>query len=132
LAHHFRILQTPDLLPQNQINTTHNTNTTNDASMRPTTIPLLLFALLTPLALLSTTWLYLLYPYLHSCAFPDPTAPFRLLALGDPQLEGDSSLPDPHARVFKSLEFFVQYPICLLPAREMGCIEGRCWRRETG
>jgi hypothetical protein len=76
--------------------------------MRPTTIPLLLFALLTPLALLSTTWLYLLYPYLHSCAFPDPTAPFRLLALGDPQLEGDSSLPDPHARVFKSLEFFVQ------------------------
>jgi hypothetical protein len=76
--------------------------------MRPTTIPLLLFSLLTPLALLSTTWLYLLYPYLHSCAFPNPTAPFRLLALGDPQLEGDSSLPDPNARVFSSLEYVIQ------------------------
>ncbi|KAI9785611.1 MAG: hypothetical protein M1816_000358 [Peltula sp. TS41687] len=65
----------------------------------------------------STLYLYL-YPLFHACAFPSPTcsgqkglvgneqqdtsahagpslgkAPFRLLALGDPQLEGDSSLP---------------------------------------
>ena len=50
----------------------------------------------------STLWLYALYPRLHGCHFPTPpstlsdgrqNAPFRLLALGDPQLEGDSSLP---------------------------------------
>lgn len=65
----------------------------------------------------STLYLYL-YPLFQACAFPPPTfsgkngfvgttqrdkstqagpllgrAPFRLLALGDPQLEGDSSLP---------------------------------------
>ncbi|KAI9712969.1 MAG: hypothetical protein M1812_006716 [Candelaria pacifica] len=51
-----------------------------------------------------TTYLYL-YPAFHGCAFPSQQpapasstrsnvsgAPFRLLALGDPQLEGDSSL----------------------------------------
>jgi hypothetical protein len=66
--------------------------------------------LLAPLAILSTTWLYL-YPLLHGCTFPVPPtqshAPFRLLALGDPQLEGDSSLPNPNAPVFPSLEYFV-------------------------
>ncbi|CAO2649731.1 Nn.00g010230.m01.CDS01 [Neocucurbitaria sp. VM-36] len=69
-----------------------------------------------PVALISTAWLYL-YPVLHrGCAFPTPpttnahaTAPFRLLALGDPQLEGDSSLPDPNARVFASVEFLVPH-----------------------
>jgi hypothetical protein len=76
--------------------------------MHPSHITLLLALFLTPLALLSTTWLYLLYPYLHSCAFPNANAPFRLLALGDPQLEGDSSLPDPNARVFGSLEYVIQ------------------------
>ena len=70
-------------------------------------------------ALLSTTYLYL-YPIFHGCAFSSTTgsprdgfrqavalhrgrvhsndssiAPFRLLVLADPQLEGDSSLPDP-------------------------------------
>src|SRR5690242_6112572 len=69
--------------------------------------------LLVPVALVGTTWLYL-YPVLHGCAFPQPNktslplessrAPFRLLALGDPQLEGDSSLPDPSAPVFPSLQ----------------------------
>lgn len=69
--------------------------------------------LLLPVALLGTTWLYL-YPLFHGCAFPQPSntslpllasqAPFRLLALGDPQLEGDSSLPDPNAPIFPSLE----------------------------
>ncbi|KAF1930622.1 uncharacterized protein M421DRAFT_59020 [Didymella exigua CBS 183.55] len=71
-----------------------------------------LSALLLPVALLGTTWLYL-YPLFHGCAFPlprdtslpllDARAPFRLLALGDPQLEGDSSLPDPDAPLFPSL-----------------------------
>ncbi len=75
------------------------------------------------LATLSTVYLYL-YPLFHSCSFPTPSpsscpgfrndtitdheslaedignirkplAPFRLLVLADPQLEGDSSLPDP-------------------------------------
>lgn len=70
-------------------------------------------------AITSTTWLYL-YPVFKGCAFPSTTesnydgftdtialhggslhehaqsrAPFRLLVLADPQLEGDSSLPDP-------------------------------------
>ncbi|KAF2622427.1 hypothetical protein BU25DRAFT_212552 [Macroventuria anomochaeta] len=69
--------------------------------------------LLLPVAFLGTTWLYL-YPLFHGCTFPQPNntslpllssqAPFRLLALGDPQLEGDSSLPDPNAPIFPSLE----------------------------
>jgi hypothetical protein len=83
----------------------------------------LLVCVLFPLALLSTVYLYL-YPLFHGCAFPGtdasraaawrntlaqnlpfreslgeeqqcPIAPFRLLVLADPQLEGDSSLPDP-------------------------------------
>lgn len=72
-----------------------------------------LTGLLLPVAVVATTWLYL-YPLFHGCAFPQPShtslpllssqAPFRLLALGDPQLEGDSSLPDPNAPVFPSLE----------------------------
>ncbi|KAI0572255.1 hypothetical protein TUN199_10594 [Pyrenophora tritici-repentis] len=77
-------------------------------------------SLLLPVALIGTTWLYL-YPVLHGCAFPTPpssssstnphhlpaVAPFRLLSLGDPQLEGDSSLPDPTALIFPSLENLV-------------------------
>jgi hypothetical protein len=69
--------------------------------------------LLCPIALIGTTWLYL-YPIFHGCAFPKPPsthahaiAPFRLLSLGDPQLEGDSSLPDPNALVFPSIENLV-------------------------
>ena len=71
-----------------------------------------------------TLYLYL-YPIVHDCNFPparraeaacyiDPksaqdgrseeVAPFRLLALGDPQLEGDTSLPDPNAPAFPSLD----------------------------
>merc|ERR1719214_158247 len=78
------------------------------------------FCLVLPLALACSIWLYL-YPVFKGCAFPIasrdrieafqetkklhwpyaepdnelPTAlaPFRLLALGDPQLEGDTSIP---------------------------------------
>ena len=79
--------------------------------------------ILLPLALCSTTYLYL-YPLFSACAFPstdrslvtsftdtlrlhasghvpshkkpsNTLAPFRLLVLADPQLEGDSSLPKP-------------------------------------
>ena len=81
------------------------------------------FALLLPIAISATLYLYL-YPVVHRCAFPStdgssatafqdtlkqhawpfgqplerspPTvAPFRLLVFADPQLEGDSSLPKP-------------------------------------
>lgn len=62
-------------------------------------------ALIAP-AVISTILLYL-YPAVQNCHFPQPpqhgVAPFRLLALGDPQLEGDSSLPDPSAPLFPSL-----------------------------
>ncbi|KAF2800282.1 hypothetical protein K505DRAFT_293046 [Melanomma pulvis-pyrius CBS 109.77] len=70
--------------------------------------------LLAPVCLVGTTWLYL-YPLFHGCAFPVPPssstlpiAPFRLLALGDPQLEGDSSLPKPGTPVLPSLRFLAE------------------------
>lgn len=51
--------------------------------------------LLMPLAVFLNVYLYF-YPVFHFCSFhspPDGTpAPFRLLALGDPQLEGDTTL----------------------------------------
>lgn len=62
-------------------------------------------ALIVP-AVLSTLWLYL-YPAFQNCHFSAPQqhgiAPFRLLALGDPQLEGDTSLPNPNAPLFPGL-----------------------------
>ena len=83
--------------------------------------------LLLPLSLLSTVYLYC-YPYILGCAFTPQVAPantsfwtafkhfwssstlddgapapFRLLALGDPQLEGDSSLPNPEHGYLPSL-----------------------------
>ncbi|KAI9734785.1 MAG: hypothetical protein M1818_006772 [Claussenomyces sp. TS43310] len=85
--------------------------------------------LLSPLSLTLTSYLYL-YPIFHLCAFPAPpssgsalsntlrdhvapskhshpaVAPFRLLALGDPQLEGDTSLPDPDTESFPNLSKF--------------------------
>ncbi|KAI5787613.1 hypothetical protein DFH27DRAFT_574055 [Peziza echinospora] len=59
-------------------------------------------SVLLPLAFLSTVYLYL-YPVWHKCGFEAPgpkeitgsgtkEAPFRLLTLADPQIEGDSSL----------------------------------------
>lgn len=79
-----------------------------------------LTSIIVSLAVLSSTYLYL-YPFWFGCAFPSTTsstyhgfrqiiarhagyvpapndttiAPFRILILADPQLEGDSSLPDP-------------------------------------
>ncbi|KAL9593781.1 MAG: hypothetical protein Q9219_007384 [cf. Caloplaca sp. 3 TL-2023] len=60
------------------------------------------------LSVFSTFYLYR-YPTFHRCAFPlqqgwDRPAPFRLLAFGDPQLEGDTSLPKPDEALFPSLE----------------------------
>ena len=46
----------------------------------------LLFILITTIP--STYYLYN-HPRLHACSWPDPSAPFRLLALADPQIEGD-------------------------------------------
>ena len=78
------------------------------------------------LSAFSTFYLYF-YPSFHTCAFPSQTAPnssylktfeqaagflspesnisapFRLLALGDPQLEGDSSLLNPEHGYFPSV-----------------------------
>src|SRR5271163_364189 len=96
------------------------------------TVTVLRYALfvLVPLSLILSTYLYL-YPVFHLCAFPSPEhqagsafsntlrrhtifpppdpaklAPFRLLALGDPQLEGDTSIPDPEAATFPNLSKF--------------------------
>ncbi|KAK2625430.1 hypothetical protein QTJ16_004742 [Diplocarpon rosae] len=93
---------------------------------------LLRYALLAivPLCLVFSVYLYS-YPAFHFCAFPSPeqnsrteyintlrhhipwvsrdaikVAPFRLLALGDPQLEGDSSIPDAEAASFPHLSKF--------------------------
>lgn len=90
--------------------------------MRLSALLFTLFRFLIPPALIFTIYLYL-YPAAQGCAFPDAkpaeatclvpgqqraytpseTAPFRLLALGDPQLEGDTSLPDPGAPLFPSV-----------------------------
>ncbi|KAG9228914.1 hypothetical protein BJ875DRAFT_476291 [Amylocarpus encephaloides] len=86
---------------------------------------------LVPVSVLLTTYLYY-YPFFHLCAFPAPDfkdgpsayrntvrkhspfsehipsrlAPFRLLALGDPQLEGESPYYDPDASSFPNLVKF--------------------------
>ncbi|KAK7968075.1 uncharacterized protein PG986_002352 [Apiospora aurea] len=85
--------------------------------------------LLVPICVACTVWLYL-YPVFLGCAFPTPAdrpdpstafhstlrqhvgssstkaadlAPFRLLALGDPQLEGDTSIPNAYRDSFEHL-----------------------------
>jgi hypothetical protein len=88
-----------------------------------------LATVLVPLSIALTAYLYL-YPFAHQCAFPSPPprsqtwlqgcafeddvlkeyyrrgdiAPFRLLALGDPQLEGDTSLPQDVEKKFPGFE----------------------------
>jgi hypothetical protein len=97
----------------------------------------LLVTILFPLAFICTTYLYL-YPLFHGCAFPVTTAsraaaqrdaltqhwplntfwserqqrrvpPFRLLVLADPQLEGDSSLPNPEDGFFRRLDRHIDH-----------------------
>ncbi|KAI9648030.1 hypothetical protein NHQ30_002658 [Ciborinia camelliae] len=97
-------------------------------------ISLLRYALflLVPLSLTFTSYLYL-YPAFHGCAFPSPqydaseayvntlhqhalpnlydankVAPFRLLALGDPQLEGESSIRNIDSVNLPNLKKFFQ------------------------
>ncbi|KAF2755487.1 hypothetical protein EJ05DRAFT_502946 [Pseudovirgaria hyperparasitica] len=78
--------------------------------MQKSVLLLRLVRVLFPLSVIGTVYIYF-YPFFHKCHFPEPwtapdwneqcahyvrephIAPFRLLALGDPQLEGDSSLP---------------------------------------
>jgi hypothetical protein len=83
---------------------------------------------LIPFSVIFTTYLYL-YPVFLGCAFPLPDshsgsvafqstlqqhvgnaevkiAPFRLLALGDPQLEGDTSIPSTYREPFGHLKSF--------------------------
>jgi hypothetical protein len=50
---------------------------------------ILLSLLLILISTLPSTYYLYNYPSLHSCAWPNPSAPFRLLALADPQIEGD-------------------------------------------
>jgi hypothetical protein len=87
----------------------------------------IVLAILLPISIASTVYLYL-YPVFHGCSFPSrdssaltsfantlrqhtsgnadrgALAPFRLLALADPQLEGDSSLPNPKDALVPSLK----------------------------
>jgi hypothetical protein len=87
--------------------------------------------ILVPLAVTSTIYLYL-YPVFLGCAFPlpdtqpasaafqstiqqhvngltDGLAPFRLLALGDPQLEGDTSIPNAYRESFPHLSSLISH-----------------------
>ncbi|KAJ6261677.1 LOW QUALITY PROTEIN: hypothetical protein Dda_2475 [Drechslerella dactyloides] len=50
-----------------------------------------LLVLLTAISIISTASLYL-YPLLLNCSYPNPAAPFRLLTLADPQIEGNTSI----------------------------------------
>jgi hypothetical protein len=80
----------------------------------------LLFCILLVPALIGTGYLHF-FALIRGCRFPEATsascstppgsqdeglqsAPFRLLAIGDPQLEGDTSLPDHDAPTFPSLK----------------------------
>lgn len=81
--------------------------------MRTSDLFLALCRFFLPPALIGTVYIYL-YPFFQQCSFPEArhteaacyfsdnakaavpgeVAPFRLLAFGDPQLEGDTSLPE--------------------------------------
>ena len=78
-------------------------------------VSMFLVRLLLPLmslCLVSTIYLYL-YPAFHLCQFPAPShgqvAPFRLLAFGDPQLEGDTSLPFAPNSEIPDIQILVKY-----------------------
>lgn len=104
--------------------------------MRLSNLPYIAFRFLLPAALSFTLCLYIYAP-LIGCAFPlakpgqagcsvpgsqrnavpAQIAPFRLLAFGDPQLEGDTSLPDHHGSTFTSWEELREGPYRELPSR---------------
>lgn len=91
--------------------------------MRRSSVLFSVFRFLLPPAVICLLLLYF-YPFFTDCHFPpvkpaeaaclipgsekasvpEKPAPFRLLTLADPQLEGDTSLPDPNAPVFPSLQ----------------------------
>ena len=85
-------------------------------------LPLAVFSLVC-VASLSTLVLYT-YPLWKQCSFPSPPsggqAPFRLLALGDPQLEGDSSLINPDDPAFLSVLSFVPAILAASSVSECG------------
>ncbi|RKF55171.1 Protein TED1 [Golovinomyces cichoracearum] len=103
--------------------------------MSLTYAPRLALRFLVLISILSSTYLYF-YPVFHFCAFPsseanvgseymntlryhlsypvspndqNKIAPFRLLVLGDPQLEGDSSIGDIQATSFPNLKSFLTH-----------------------
>lgn len=98
--------------------------------MRASSVFFSAFSVLIYPAVITTTLLYL-YPVFFGCEFPPPRkprahcylnssqnakrpsaatniAPFRLLAFGDPQLEGDSSLPNRDDSFFPGLDHLRQ------------------------
>ncbi|MCJ1398631.1 hypothetical protein MMC11_001831 [Xylographa trunciseda] len=102
-----------------------------------------LLSILWAVSTVSTVYLYI-YPWVHGCGFPtrdgsfdppafiwgalsaqiggkekwaDTKAPFRLLALGDPQLEGDTSIPNATDGYFPTLRGL---PSDVLHARGFG------------
>ncbi|KAI1643357.1 hypothetical protein F4815DRAFT_432912 [Daldinia loculata] len=99
--------------------------------MSPATLLRNALRALIPLAVACTFYLYL-YPVFLGCAFPLPqtednvaafqdtvrqhvlpnssnAAPFRLLALGDPQLEGDTSIPNYNRESFPHLTWAIRH-----------------------
>jgi hypothetical protein len=56
--------------------------------MRSMASPFLCLLLILATTIPSTYYIYN-YPRIHGCSWPNPEAPFRLLALADPQIEGD-------------------------------------------
>ncbi|KXS95776.1 hypothetical protein AC578_1732 [Pseudocercospora eumusae] len=91
--------------------------------MRSSDLCLTLFRFFLPPVIIGTLYIYF-YPFFQQCRFPEARharaacylgddakaavprelAPFRLLVFGDPQLEGDTSLPEHgHAEFFPSL-----------------------------
>ncbi|RDL33350.1 Metallo-dependent phosphatase [Venustampulla echinocandica] len=98
--------------------------------MFPAAVLRIALLILVPVSFILSSYLYL-YPIFHLCAFPSPEhaatssfsttvrqhipfsrhdpkkiAPFRLLALGDPQLEGNSPLRDRQAQTFPNFSKF--------------------------
>jgi hypothetical protein len=76
-------------------------------------LTIILVDLLLPAAVVLNIYLYF-YPLLYSCAFPRPpsgiAAPFRLLTLADPQIEGDSTLRK-YERLLPSADSLATLPI---------------------